>query len=77
MQSNFWAGSKKLDWHKTFWDLQKDKALDKFSSSLAFIKDSRGNLAAEFFKLSSSRIPKEYQSHLLSRSKLFKNLCAF
>ena len=27
MQSNFRAGSKNLDQHKTFWDLQKDKAL--------------------------------------------------
>ena len=26
MQSNFWSGSKNLDRHKTFWDLQKDKA---------------------------------------------------
>ena len=28
MQSNFWAGSKNLDRHKTFCDLQKDKALE-------------------------------------------------
>ena len=27
MQSNFWAGSKNLDPHKTFWYLKKDKAL--------------------------------------------------
>ena len=26
MQSNFWAGSKNLGRHKTFWNLQKDKA---------------------------------------------------
>ena len=29
MQSNFLAGSKNLDGHKTFWDLLKDKALIK------------------------------------------------
>ena len=27
MQSKFLAGSKNLGWHKTFWDLNKDKAV--------------------------------------------------
>ena len=27
MLSNFWAGTKNFDQYKTFWDLQKDKAL--------------------------------------------------
>ena len=36
MQSNFWAGSKNLDQHKTFWDLQKDKALDLHHNQAKF-----------------------------------------
>ena len=29
MQLNFWSSQKYLDQHKTFWDLQKDKVLEK------------------------------------------------
>ena len=34
MQSNFWAGTKYLGQHKTFWDLKKDRALEKAISVL-------------------------------------------
>ena len=34
MQSNFWAGSKNLDRHKTFWDMLKDKAFELHKATL-------------------------------------------
>jgi len=54
MQSNFWAGSKNLDRHKTFWDLKKDKAIMEIDRSyFQEIKFIYSEKATKFCKIST------------------------
>ena len=48
MQSNFWAGSKNLDQHKTFWDLKKDKAIIIIMKNYCVIRTFAYHLKNDF-----------------------------
>ena len=64
MQSNFWAGSKNLDQHKTFWDLQKDKGLEHTSYAVII------NAIHTIFCISLPRKYSEKQTIIVTRNLL-------